>query len=88
MGFEGIGPVHILIVLIVIFLLFGARRLPELGKSLGSGIREFKKSTHELQSALDTSETPPIQALNAAAPAQPSVATPAAADAPPAARDS
>jgi len=43
-----IEPLHILIVLIVVFLLFGAKRLPELGKSLGSGIREFKKSTQEL----------------------------------------
>jgi sec-independent protein translocase protein TatA len=35
-----IEPIHILIVLIVVLLLFGAKRLPELGKSLGSGIRE------------------------------------------------
>lgn len=40
----GIGPVEIIIVLAILLLLFGAKRLPELGKSLGSGMREFKTS--------------------------------------------
>jgi sec-independent protein translocase protein TatA len=35
-------PTHILIILAVAFLLFGARRLPELGKGIGEGIRGFK----------------------------------------------
>ena len=35
---------HILIVLAVVFLVFGAKRLPELGRSLGSGMRGFKES--------------------------------------------
>jgi sec-independent protein translocase protein TatA len=38
------NPVHILMVLMVILLLFGAKRLPELGRSLGTGMREFKSS--------------------------------------------
>jgi sec-independent protein translocase protein TatA len=38
------NPVHILLVLIVLLLLFGARRLPELGRSLGLGLRGFKDS--------------------------------------------
>lgn len=38
------GPMEILIILLVILLLFGAKRLPEIGKSLGDGIREFKKA--------------------------------------------
>ena len=38
------GPLEILVVLLVILLLFGAKRLPEIGKALGQGIREFKKS--------------------------------------------
>jgi sec-independent protein translocase protein TatA len=40
MGLE--NPVHILILLVVVLLVFGARRLPELGHSLGSGMRGFK----------------------------------------------
>jgi sec-independent protein translocase protein TatA len=38
------NPVHILMVLVVVLLLFGAKRLPEVGRSLGSGIRGFKES--------------------------------------------
>ena len=40
----GIGPLEIIIVLVVVLLLFGPKRLPDLGRSLGSGLREFKDS--------------------------------------------
>lgn len=36
------NPLHILIIAVVILLLFGAKRLPEMGRSLGSGMREFR----------------------------------------------
>jgi sec-independent protein translocase protein TatA len=39
------GGWEILIILVIILLLFGAKRIPELAKGLGSGIREFKKGT-------------------------------------------
>jgi sec-independent protein translocase protein TatA len=39
-GFE--NPFHVLIVLAVVLLLFGAKRLPEIGRSLGAGMREFR----------------------------------------------
>jgi sec-independent protein translocase protein TatA len=42
MGLD--NPLHIALILVVVLLLFGARRLPEIGRSLGSGIREFKRS--------------------------------------------
>jgi len=38
------NPVHILFLLILLLLVFGARRLPELGRSLGSGMRGFRES--------------------------------------------
>ena len=38
-----IGPLEIALIVLVIVLLFGARRIPELMRSMGSGIREFKK---------------------------------------------
>jgi sec-independent protein translocase protein TatA len=38
------NPLHIAILLIVVLLLFGAKRLPEMGRSLGSGLRNFKES--------------------------------------------
>lgn len=39
------GPLEIILIVVVIALIFGARKLPELGKGLGQGIREFKKET-------------------------------------------
>jgi sec-independent protein translocase protein TatA len=38
-----IGPTEIIIVLVIVLLLFGARRIPEIARSLGSGAREFKE---------------------------------------------
>ncbi|TCJ20597.1 twin-arginine translocase TatA/TatE family subunit [Rubrobacter taiwanensis] len=40
-----IGGPELLILLVIILLLFGARRIPELARGLGSGVREFKKSS-------------------------------------------
>jgi len=42
---------HLLILLVVVFLIFGVRRLPELGSGLGKGIREFKKGIKDEEGA-------------------------------------
>ena len=44
LGVVGIGPVEIGIVLLIVLIIFGPKRLPELGKSLGGGMRGFKES--------------------------------------------
>lgn len=44
MGFGSIGLPQILVILLIVLLIFGARRLPEIGSSLGKGIRSFKSS--------------------------------------------
>jgi sec-independent protein translocase protein TatA len=41
---ANIGPLEIAVVLVIVLVVFGPRRLPELGKSMGKGIREFKGS--------------------------------------------
>jgi len=46
--FGNIGMPEILVILVVVLLLFGAKRLPEIGSSMGKGIREFKKSINDL----------------------------------------
>ncbi len=40
----GIGPLEIIIVLVIVLVIFGPKRLPDLGRSLGKGMREFKES--------------------------------------------
>ena len=47
MGFGNIGMMEMLIGLVIVLLLFGAKRLPELGSSFGKGIRAFKSSLSE-----------------------------------------
>jgi sec-independent protein translocase protein TatA len=46
--FPDLSFSHILILLLVVTLVFGARRIPEIGSSLGQGIREFKRSLKEV----------------------------------------
>jgi sec-independent protein translocase protein TatA len=75
------NPVHIVLLVVVLSLVFGAKRLPEVGKSLGDGMRVFKDSIAPITSVKDslslTSDRP------APAPAQPlAQASPAAAPAP------
>ena len=48
-GIPTLGPMELIIALVVILLLFGAKRIPELARGLGSGVREFKAGTKEGQ---------------------------------------
>jgi sec-independent protein translocase protein tatA/E homolog len=54
--FMGLGMREILIIAILILLLFGAKRIPEFMKGLGSGIKEFKKSMKEDDKENDNTE--------------------------------
>ncbi len=80
MGLD--NPTHILLLFVLVLLVFGARRLPEIGRSLGSGLREFKQSisgessTHVPQQTLPPApaQTPPQQ--QSPQPAQPQPAQP------------
>ena len=61
---PNIGVTEGLILLFIVLLLFGAKRLPEIGGSLGKGIREFKSSIKEVKSEVraeleDTAAEPP-----------------------------
>ena len=52
----GLGATELLLIVVVILLLFGGRKIPELMRSLGEGIREFKKATRETEKELDAPE--------------------------------
>ena len=45
--FGAIGPHQVILILVIVLLLFGGRKIPELMRGLGSGIKEFKKATKE-----------------------------------------
>jgi sec-independent protein translocase protein TatA len=47
--FDGIlAPQHLIIILVIVLVIFGPKRLPEIGRGLGKGIREFKGSMNEV----------------------------------------
>jgi sec-independent protein translocase protein TatA len=52
---EGFGIDKLLITLLIVMVLFGAKRIPEIGSSLGKGIREFKRGMNDLGQDLDAS---------------------------------
>jgi sec-independent protein translocase protein TatA len=88
---PNIGPLEIIVLLVIVLVIFGPKRLPELGKGLGKGMREFKDSVtgkdddHKELGASNTVQTsgqvpaPPEQAAEVQQPPP----TPAAAPAPP-----
>ena len=51
--FGSLGMPELIVIFIIALVVFGPRKLPELGKSLGRGIAEFKKATNELQQTLE-----------------------------------
>jgi sec-independent protein translocase protein TatA len=54
---PNLGPMELLLILIIVLVVFGAGRLPQLGKGLGEGIRNFKRAMKEGESE-DTEKKP------------------------------
>ena len=52
----GIGMPELLIILVIILIIFGAGKLPDIGRGLGKGIKNFKKSVQEDDSGADTQQ--------------------------------
>jgi sec-independent protein translocase protein TatA len=54
--FEGLfQPTHLLVILVIVLIIFGPGKLPELGSSLGKAIRGFKKAVNEAENTSDNS---------------------------------
>lgn len=53
-----LAPSHLIILLLIIVLLFGAKRLPELGRSLGQGIKEFKEGLNSKEESEENKKPP------------------------------
>ncbi len=87
--FSQIGPLEIVLVIVVLLIVFGPKRLPSLGRSLGSGMREFKDSiTGEDKHENEAAERPALSRAQAEPPAAEAPApAPQASAAPPAPQD-
>lgn len=74
-----IGGWEMVVILAVVLMLFGAKKLPELAKGLGQGIKEFKKATREVTDevtqAMDETPPSPTRRLPASTPQAPTVQT-------------
>jgi sec-independent protein translocase protein TatA len=89
--FGSIGMPELIIIFVIALIIFGPRKLPELGRSLGKSLAEFKRASNELKSTLEEEirldeQRSALEASRAAAAAQAAAAapatTPAAATAP------
>jgi sec-independent protein translocase protein TatA len=58
--FGGIGMQEMLLIFLVILLLFGAKRIPDIAHGLGKGIREFKKAMDETQNEISREINRPV----------------------------
>ena len=52
----GLSPVELLVILFVVLVLFGGKKLPELARGLGKGLKEFKKAQKEIQDEINEEE--------------------------------
>jgi TatA/E family protein of Tat protein translocase len=52
----GIGTQELLIIFLIVLLLFGANRIPEIGRAMGRGIRDFKRATKDLEDDISVGE--------------------------------
>ena len=75
----GLGETETLVILLAILLLFGANRIPDIAKSMGSGIREFRRAMREVRDEVNAAALDPTPAARSTAPAQqaPALAPPA-----------
>ena len=53
-----LGPWELLLIFLAVLLIFGAKRIPEIARGLGKGIREFKDATSDIKRELDVNEPP------------------------------
>jgi sec-independent protein translocase protein TatA len=69
--FGSLGLPELIVIFVIALIIFGPRKLPELGRSLGRGIAEFKHATNEFQKTLE--QEVQVDATRTAAPAQTAV---------------
>ena len=71
----GIGVTELVILLVALLVIFGPKRLPEMGRSLGKGMREFKDSVTGVEEAVTTTTPTPTRVELPSAPPAPDAPT-------------
>ena len=72
LGLFNLGGGEIILILALVLILFGAKKLPELAKGLGTGIKEFKKATREVTDEIHNAAEDKSVSQNKSAPPAPS----------------
>jgi TatA/E family protein of Tat protein translocase len=85
--FGSIGMPELIIILVIALIIFGPRKLPELGRSLGKSIGEFKRASNELRSTLEEEIRVEEQRERTTTAATAAAATPASPTPPPPAEE-
>lgn len=67
MGLQNFGAMEMIIILVIVLLLFGAKRIPEIAGSMGKGISEFKRNLSDAQKQI-TEAPPPLRNVGAGDP--------------------
>src|SRR5260370_38748743 len=78
MGLGALQPMHLIVVLVIVLLVFGPGKLPELGKAMGDGLRELKKATggdEHKDDALSAASTTATAVIPPPAPSAPMTST-------------
>ncbi|GAB1441513.1 twin-arginine translocase TatA/TatE family subunit [Ignavibacteriales bacterium] len=55
--FSNLGPLEIFLIVLVVLLLFGAKKIPELAQGVGKGMREFKRAIKDVEQDIKVDET-------------------------------
>jgi sec-independent protein translocase protein TatA len=74
MGIGALQPGHLIVILVIVLLIFGPGKLPELGKAMGEGLKELKKATGG-EDATATASAKEVSAATTSAPAAPAAPT-------------
>jgi sec-independent protein translocase protein TatA len=80
MGLGALQPAHLIVILVIVLLIFGPGKLPELGKAMGDGLRELKKATggeEHKDAAATIATTMTLPVVPPAPPITPIIAAPA-----------
>lgn len=73
---PNIGPGELILILVIVLVIFGPGKLPDIGSAIGKGVREFRKASNDLEDSLRGEPTQPAQPAQPPAAAQPTPSAP------------